>query len=153
MSKTVVGIFDNIDYAEMAARQIKSQGLPTEDISIVSKKEDGSPEVKDNISDGTLYGGVIGGVGGLLVGAGALMVPGLGIIAAAGPIAGALTGGIAGGIIGGLVDLGIPEQEGKRYEEDIRHGKVLFSMKTEDDKVAAVSSILRNNGAISVRTH
>jgi len=152
MSKTVVGIFDNIDYAETAARRIKEQGLRTEDISILSKREDGS-ETNDNISDGTLYGGVLGGIGGLLIGAGALMVPGLGVIAAAGPIAGALSGGITGGIIGGLVDLGIPEQESKRYEEDIRHGKILFSMETDEDKVDAVSSILRSCGALSVRTH
>ena len=32
MSKTVVGLFENQDYAEMAARRIKEQGLRTDDI-------------------------------------------------------------------------------------------------------------------------
>lgn len=153
MSKTVVGLFDNIDYAEMAARQIKDQGLRTEDISIVSKRGEEGSDINDNISDGTMYGGALGGVAGLLIGAGALMVPGLGIIAAAGPIAGALSGGITGGIVGGLLDLGIPERESRRYEDDVRHGKILFSMETDEDKINSVSSILRSCGALSVQSH
>lgn len=194
MSKTVVAIFDSIDYAETAARQIKEQGLRTDDISIVAKqrdeagngsgagagmvmgtgenpsmqqksKADGGIEasgdrngmrnniINDNISDGVISGGVLGGLAGLLIGAGSMVIPGLGIIAAAGPVAGLLSGAVTGGIVGGLVDLGIPESESRRYESDIRGGKVLFSMKTDEDKISRVTSLLRNNGATNVEVH
>jgi len=162
MSKTVVGLFDNQDHAETAARQVKDQGLRTDDISIVVKHgnadegEHGATmgrDVNDNISDGVVSGGVLGGIAGLLIGAGSMVIPGLGIIAAAGPITGLLSGAVTGGIVGGLIDLGIPENRSKEYEGELKRGKVLFSMKTDEDKVDRVTSILRNTGASSVETY
>jgi uncharacterized membrane protein len=158
MPVTVVGVFDRVDYAEKAAREIKEQGLRTDDISILVKNDDQSGEgrkgmVNDNISNGAVTGGIIGGLAGLLIGAGLVAIPGLGIIAAAGPVAGLIGGAATGGIVGGLVDLGIPEEESKKYESDIREGKVVFSMKTDEDKVESVRSILQANGAERVNTH
>ena len=46
---------------------------------------------QENISDGTAWGGALGGVAGLLAGVGALAIPGIGPIVAAGPLAGALS--------------------------------------------------------------
>lgn len=203
MSKTVVGIFDNQDHAEVAARRIKEQGLRTDDISIIAKHGEtgdpydqassggmretgGEPDafsgtggdiratgigtsgpmtaghtmsagaptgVNDNISDGVISGGVLGGIAGLLIGAGSMIIPGLGIIAAAGPIAGLLSGAVTGGVVGGLVDLGIPESKSRQYESDVRRGKVLFSMKTDEDKVDRITSILRNSGASNIEAY
>ena len=181
MSKTIVGMFDNRQHAETAAAKVKEQGLRTDDISIVSKQGDeGDPtntaagaaptgagtgdatavgmkndntQVNDNISDGVVSGSVLGGLAGLVIGAGSLIVPGLGIIAAAGPIAGLISGAVTGGIVGGLVDLGIPENRSKQYESDIKHGKILFSMKTDEDKVDKISSILKSSGATSVEAY
>lgn len=109
--------------------------------------------VNDNISDGVVTGGILGGIAGLLMGAGSMVVPGLGIVAAAGPITGLLSGAITGGIIGGLVDLGIPEEKSREYEKGVREGKVLFSMKTEEDKVDRVTDILKSNGATNVEVY
>ena len=115
---------------------------------------DGQPSrMNSNISDGVISGGLLGDLAGLLIGAGSMIVPGLGIIAAAGPITGLLSGAVTGGIVGGLIDLGIPENESRRYESDIRHGKVLFSMKTDDDKADRVAEILRNSGASNVQVY
>lgn len=165
MSRTIVGLFDTQDHAEMAARQVKDQGLRTDDISIIVKNsgqgEAGSDEgatnkkaqINDNISDGVVSGGLLGGIAGLLIGAGSMVIPGLGIIAAAGPITGLLSGAVTGGIVGGLVDLGIPERQSKQYESDVMQGRVLFSMKTDEDKVSRISSILRNSGAWNVEVY
>jgi uncharacterized membrane protein len=168
MSKTVVGIFDSRDQAEMAARHVRDQGLRTDDISIVAKQGEDNAQggqginasmmnrqagVNDNISGGVLSGGVLGGLAGLLIGTGSLFIPGLGIIAAAGPITGLLSGAVTGGIVGGLVDLGIPESRGRTYENDIRQGRILFSMKTDEDKVGQVASILKSSGASRVDTY
>ncbi|NLC67475.1 MAG: hypothetical protein GX754_01535, partial [Clostridiaceae bacterium] len=152
------------DNAENAARQIKEQGLRTEDISIVAKDgangqgikgldAAGRENINDNISDGAMTGGVLGGLAGLLIGAGSIAVPGLGIVAAAGPITGLISGAVTGGIVGGLVDLGIPEKRGQQYETDVKAGKILFTMKSEDENIGKVGSILRNNGAVSVDSY
>ncbi len=173
MSKTIAAIFDNYNNAENAARQIKDQGLRTDDISIVAKQGEGSSEttgttatmggasttatnrrgINDNISGGVMTGGILGGLAGLLIGAGSMVVPGLGIVAAAGPITGLLSGAVTGGIVGGLIDLGIPENRSRQYETDIKAGKILFSMRTDEDKVDQIASILRSNGAASVDSY
>jgi gas vesicle protein len=175
MSKTVVGIFDSYNYAETAARQIKDRGLRTDDISIVAKHGDegsttgtagavnttgttatmkrGGTAANDNISDGVVTGGILGGLAGLLIGAGSMVIPGLGIVAAAGPITGLISGAVTGGIVGGLVDLGIPENRSRQYETDIKAGKVLFSMRTDEDKIDSIASILRSNEAKTVDTY
>ncbi|NLY42810.1 MAG: hypothetical protein GX066_02335 [Clostridiaceae bacterium] len=165
MRKTIVAIFDSYTSAEDAARQIKENGLRTDDISIVAKdnqtntgKETNTftnenQRVNDNVSDGTVTGGVLGGVAGLLLGMGTMVIPGLGAIAAAGPIAGLLSGAITGGIVGGLVDLGIPEEAGRKYEEEVRQGRILWSMRTDDKNVDKVSDILNRCGAKSVDIH
>lgn len=165
MSRTIVGLFDSHVHAENAARQIKDLGLRTDDISIIAKHGDekddrvtatmtaGGRRVNDNISDGVVTGGILGGLAGLLIGAGSMVIPGLGIIAAAGPITGLLSGAVTGGIVGGLVDLGIPENRSKQYESDVRAGKILFSMKTDEDKTDRIASVLRSNGASSVDTY
>lgn len=165
MPKTITAIFARREYAEKAAREIKEQGLRTEDISIVAKERDdtqtgitatmgnGTKGINDNISDGVISGGILGGLAGLLIGAGSMVIPGLGIIAAAGPITGLLSGAVTGGIIGGLIDLGIPEDKSRQYETDIRAGKILFSMKVDEGNIDKVASILRNNGAESVDTY
>lgn len=172
MSKMIVATFQNYSDAERAARAIKEQGLRTDDISIVTRQSNTtdatSSDTKpgatmmsgnqsearnDNISDGVVAGGVLGGLAGLLLGAGSMVIPGIGAIAAAGPITGLLSGAVTGGIVGGLVDLGIPEAEGKAYEQQLRQGKVLFSMKTEDANIARVTELLKSNAALSVDTY
>lgn len=163
MSKTVAAVFEHYSHAENAARQIKDKGLRTDDISLVARQggeedggdtgatmRNGSRAVNDNISDGVVTGGILGGLAGLLIGAGSMVIPGLGIIAAAGPITGLLSGAVTGGIVGGLVDLGIPENKGRQYETDIKAGKVLFTMRTDEDRIEDVSSVLKDNGAKSV---
>lgn len=162
MARTVVGVFESYEMAEKAANQIKDRGLRTDDISIVAKSvsdenkgRDGAAKgaINDNISDGVVTGGILGGLAGLLIGAGSMVIPGLGIVAAAGPITGLLSGAVTGGIVGGLVDLGIPESKSKQYESELKSGRILFSMRTDDDKVSSISSVLYENGAKSVDSY
>ena len=78
------------------------------------------------MATGATSGAVVGGALGWLAGIGALAIPGVGPLIAAGPIIAALTGvgvgGAVGGITGGLIGLGIPEYEAKRYEGRIKAG-------------------------------
>jgi len=87
-----------------------------------------------------------------LVGVGALAVPGVGPLIAAGPILAALSGAAAGaavgGVTGGLVGYGMPEYEAKRYEGKVRDGNILLSVHTENrDERSRVKDIFKRNGA------
>lgn len=83
----------------------------------------------------TATGGVLGGIIGLLVGIGALAIPGVGPWLAAGPLlaalSGAATGATAGGIAGALIGFKIPEIRAKCREDRFTKGDILISVLAE----------------------
>ena len=83
---------------------------------------------------GRQAGGIAGGIFGALAGAGILTIPGLGLFIAAGPIIAAISGvavGAAmGGITGALVGMGLPESEARSYEDKVRAGSALLTVRT-----------------------
>ncbi|HHV62315.1 MAG TPA: hypothetical protein GXX51_06725 [Firmicutes bacterium] len=161
---TVIGVFDARDQAEKAINEMRNKGFDKNEISIVAKDQRGTGEggrgeggltmmAEDDLADGTVTGGAIGGAAGLLAGIGALAIPGIGPIVAAGPIAAALTGAVTGGLVGGLVDMGIPEQRSEFYENQVKQGRILTVIKADQKKVDDAARILRQNGATDVEVH
>jgi uncharacterized membrane protein len=163
MAKTVIGVFGSRDQAEKAINSLRQSGFSENEISLVAKDENqrGGQNTNDNtmgmqndsVADGTTTGGVLGGLAGLALGAGALAIPGIGPIVAAGPIAGMLTGAATGGVAGGLVDWGIPEERGRYYEGEVKKGKILAAIRAEDNRIDKAAQIMRDNGARDVETH
>lgn len=157
-TQTVIGVFNNRQSAETAISSLRSQGFSNEEINLISKKSgttqgNNKETYDDDIMDGTLTGSTIGGIGGLIVGSGALMLPGIGPILAVGPIAAAIGGAIAGGVAGGLIDWGIPAEASERYEENVKQGDILTVIRTTSSKVNSAAQVLRQNGAKDVETH
>jgi uncharacterized membrane protein len=169
MTKTVVALYDDIQQAHDAVRDLTSTGISRENISLVTNDAEGSysqqltrdaetnietSSTAENVGKGAGAGAVLGGLGGLVVGLGALAIPGIGPVVAAGPIAAALAGaGIgaaAGGLVGALVDLGIPEEEAMLYSEGVRHGGSLVSVQAEDRYVDRVIDILNHHQPIDL---
>lgn len=160
MLKTVVGLFEAREKAEKAVSALRGRGF-YEEISILASDsgKSGSHDSNNNsssgnsIASGVSTGGVLGGLAGLAMGAGALVIPGIGPILAAGPIAGLLSGAATGGIAGGLIDWGIPSERGKYYEGQVKEGKILASVRTEESRINDAAKIMRDNGAKDVETH
>jgi hypothetical protein len=101
---------------------------------------------------GAAAGGVLGGSLGLLVGMGALAIPGLGPFIAAGPIMAALSGSAVGGsvglLIGALIGSGIPEYEAKKYEAGLKAGNILISVHTDNEaEIKSANEIMSQEGA------
>lgn len=160
-------MFSNQESAEQAVRALREQGFERE-ISVVAKDQGESQQSgsgddmeaaqeegmgMDDLSEGTSWGGAIGGAAGLLAGAGALAIPGIGPIIAAGPLAAALSGVVAGGIAGGLIDMGIPEEEGQQFEEDVKQGKVLAIVETTTERLDTAEDTLKEHGAENVKLY
>ena len=106
-------------------------------------------EPMENRTDaaGTAVAGAsIGGLAGLLVGAAALAIPGVGPFIAAGPIAAALggmvAGSAAGGVIGALSSVGVPEEYARDYAARIEEGQSLVSVRTTPETRAVVEQVL-----------
>jgi len=159
-TKTVVGVFNSVPDAENAVSELERIGIPRGDISLVANKhatgykEGTSDKTSDVVADAGI-GAAIGGVGGLLLSAaGALTLPVIGPILAAGPIAAALTGAgvgaATGGLIGALTESGIPEDEAKYYAEGVRRGDVLVTVKSDSAFADRAREIMDDNGAVDV---
>ncbi|HOV80075.1 MAG TPA: hypothetical protein PK728_08175 [Bacillota bacterium] len=160
MLKTVIGLFDTRDQAEKAVTALRGGGFHEEISVLAADKTKAGMGMKNrpgaetgSVTTGVTAGGVLGGLAGLAAGAGALAVPGIGPIIAAGPIAGILSGAATGGIAGGLIDWGIPAERGKFYEGKVREGKILASVRTDENKVNDAANIMRQNGASDVEIH
>lgn len=163
--RTLIGLFNSRNQAERAITELQKRGLTGDEISIVAKgdKTQGDREEGQrmtglagggqDLSEGTYTGGVLGGLAGLLAGVGALAIPGIGPVVAAGPIAAAITGAVGGGIAGGLIDWGIPEERGRYYESKVKEGDILAIVKASREKVDDAADIFRRNGAQDVEVH
>jgi hypothetical protein len=160
MSKAVFCLARDRDQASSIVDQLKREGFPNTDISVLMADKTGSREfaheketkAPEGAVTGALTGGTVGGVLGWLLGIGALSIPGLGPFIAAGPIMAALSGSAvgaaAGGITGALIGMGIPEYEAKRYETNVKEGKVLVSVHADDgDEVRRAKEIFERSGA------
>jgi hypothetical protein len=124
--------------------RLKDAGFSNNDISVLMSEGSRSKEfamdnqtkAPEGAATGAGTGAVLGGVLGWLTGIGALAIPGLGPLIAAGPImaalSGAAVGGAVGGLTGALIGMGIPEFEAKRYEGRLKAGNILIAVHSEN---------------------
>ena len=156
----VFGIYPTTSQAERSVDRLMASGFTSDDISVLlpdhnSTKEfahEKNTKAPEGTTTGVAASGAIGGTLGLLAGIGALAIPGVGPLIAAGPIMGALAGlgvgGAVGGLIGALVGMGIPEYEAKRYEGRIKDGGVLLSVHCDtSDQITRAKDLLKQTGA------
>src|ERR1700736_4011569 len=156
----VFGIYSTRSAAENAADAIVKAGFATSDISVLLPENLGSRPIAtekatkapEGATPAAGTGAVLGGALGLLAGIGALAIPGVGPLIAAGPImatlAGLGVGGAIGGVTGALVGMGIPEYEAKRYEGRIQKGGILLSVHcTSSDEVKRAKQIMEGTNA------
>lgn len=156
-------IFSTRKAAESAVDQLTTAGFSNDDVSVLMSDKDGSKDfatekntkAPEGTATGVGVGGVIGGTLGLLAGIGALAIPGVGPLIAAGPIMASLAGlgigGAVGGLVGALVGMGIPEYEAKRYEGRINDGGILLSVHCDSsEEVSRAKDILKAAGGEDV---
>jgi hypothetical protein len=179
MARTVVAIYDDLQAANRAVRELVDSGIPRDNISVIAhNRGEGDQNVvrdrdvtqkSDTVADetgagagvGAGIGAAIGGIGGLLVGLGALVIPGIGPVIAAGPLAvalstltgagvGAVAGGVTGGLLGALIGLGIPEEEAGYYVEGVRRGGILVTVQADDANTDRVIDVLNRYNPMDI---
>src|ERR1043165_3938891 len=126
MSRELVayGIYPDRAAFDRALESLRAAGFRNSDISAILPERDQTTrdlaheinsKAPECIATGAGAGAAVGGVLGWLVGVGALAIPGIGPLIAAGPVVAALAGagaaGATGGLVGGRVGGGIPEIE------------------------------------------
>src|SRR3982074_2019837 len=101
----VLGIYATPALAETAVDHLIARGFTNSSISVLLPDDEStrafahekSTKAPEGTATGAVTGGVIGGTLGLLAGIGALAIPGVGPLIAAGPIMATLAGAGAGG--------------------------------------------------------
>jgi hypothetical protein len=160
------GLYPDRASFDAALDAFRAAGFRNSDISAVLPDRDRTTKdlaheintkTPEGVAAGAGTGAALGGVLGWLVGVGAIAIPGIGPLVAAGPIVAALAGagaaGAAGGLVGGLVGAGIPEIEAKRYAGRIREGGYLISVHCDDrDWAKRAEEILETTGGRDVVT-
>lgn len=154
------GIYKDRATAEKAVDRLLAGGFSNQDVSVLMSDNSGSKDfatekntkAPEGTTTGVGVGGVVGGTLGLLAGIGALAIPGVGPLIAAGPImaglAGLGIGGAVGGLVGALVGMGIPEYEAKRYEGRVKDGGILLSVHcSTSEEISKAKDILKATGA------
>ncbi|HLP42709.1 MAG TPA: DUF3341 domain-containing protein [Fibrobacteria bacterium] len=160
MSKAVFCMVNSQDHADLIVNHLRDSGFHQDTISAILPDHKGNldfalrhgTKAPEGATAGVTTGGIIGAGLGLLVGMGALTIPGVGPLLAAGPIvatlSGAAVGGAVGGIAGALVGMGIPEFEAKLYEGKVRAGGILIAVHTQDPEHARkAKEVFQDTGA------
>src|SRR6202046_5018583 len=156
----VFGIFTTVASADNATDSLVKSGFSASDISALLPENLGNKAIgtekatkaPEGATAGAGTGAVLGGALGLLAGIGALAIPGVGPLIAAGPIMAALAGvgvgGAVGGFTGALIGMGIPEYEAKRYEGRLKKGGILLSVHCDtSDDIKRAKEIMKNTHA------
>ena len=139
VGSSIVAVYPDHPSAEQAVRQLHEAGFAMRDLSIIGRDFQVTEEPVGFISAGDYAkagagtGAWFGGLFGLLVGAAFLILPGVGPVVVAGPLAAALLAGLEGAIAGtavgslagALVGWGIPQDRALKYETQIKGGKFI----------------------------
>jgi hypothetical protein len=168
--RTVVGLFDRFEDAQQVVRELNQAGFRGDEINLIARDANGEytqsidtdrvgrgEDVSDGAGAGAGIGAVLGGIAGFLVGLGALAIPGIGPVIAAGPIVGALggagIGAVSGGLIGALVDWGVPDEHANYYAEGVRRGGTLVAVRADDVRVDQALQIMNRYNPVDIERH
>ncbi len=177
MMVTLSRLYADNRTARAVVDELMAAGLPEDDIGIIAPAGEGSHAMKnadlevaddmvDRDRDGADdhgeavnktagAGALVGGAAGLLAGLGAITIPGVGPVLAAGWLAstlgGAVIGGAAGGMIGALVQTGVSENDAAQYADGVRRGGTLVTIRVMGEDRAFYEDILASKAAGRVR--
>ena len=168
-------LFDSYEHASQAVADLERTGVPHSAISIVANNSDGrynnsipapvsasdaKPVPEDAAAEGAgtgaTLGTVLGGGAGLLAGLGMLAIPGIGPVVAAGWLVatalGAGLGAASGGLLGSLIGAGMSETDAHVYAESVRRGGTLVTVRADESQSAVIEHTLAKHATIDVST-
>jgi hypothetical protein len=158
-------MYDSYDHAQMVVSELEAAGIPQDHISLVAseKGRNGATAQPDRVvtpetasGAGAVVGTVVGGGVGLLAGIGALAIPGVGPVVAAGWLVATLTGaGIgaaSGGLVGALTGAGVSREEADVYSRGVLAGGSLITVRVSDSDAPRVEDVMGRHGPVDWQT-
>src|SRR5664279_774711 len=166
-NSAVVAIYNSHTEAEASVKELQRCGVDMKKLSIVGKDYHTEEQVVGyyNTGERMKYWGKLGafwgGLWGMLFGAAAFAIPGIGPVLVAGPlvawIVGALEGAVVVGGLGaigaGLCSIGLPKDSVVTYETAIGSDKFLVLVHGTADEVAKAKDIMQTTEPVEVAVH
>ena len=158
----VLALFSSPAAAAAGARAVHAIGVTSERISVVSRNHDEEGALAEQM-DATPGADIedsrpaarFGELSGLALAAIAIVMPGIGPIVTAGPLAAGLgeaAGHVAGGVASALESAGVAAERAESLEREIRGGAVLLGVHATPGDVAHIQQALASAGASAVDT-
>ncbi len=176
--RTIAHLYDTYETAQRVVNELEAAGFSHDHVSIVANEQT-STNYGTNATTGTMVddasapvttapvadpatgagtgasiGTIIGGGAGLLAGIGALAIPGVGPVIAAGWLVATLTGAgagaAAGGLLGSLTGAGVSEDHAHVYAEGVRRGSTLVTVRADEAKAGEAESIMNRYAPVDI---
>ena len=179
--RTIAHLYDSYTSAQTVVTELENSGFSHDQVSIVANQGSFSTTATGADTTGTTgtmtgtgavgqtvaaepaatgagtgasVGTLLGGGAGLLAGIGALAIPGVGPVVAAGwliaTLTGAGAGAAAGGLLGSLTGAGVPEDNANVYTEGVRRGSTLVTVRAEDTQAAQAETIMQRYHPVDI---
>lgn len=154
---TIVGVFRTRAEAERTVSDLRAAGYRDEDIGLVGKDDRGNTVRTDgagetNAAEGAAIGAAAGAATGAAIGAGILagVIPVIGPVLAIGTLGTILVNAAGGaaiaGIAGALIGWGIPEEDAKYYEDEVKAGRYVVTVNPRNKADSAREIYTRHGG-------
>jgi len=158
----VTAVFENRGKAESAIDNLWHAGFQHDQVGIlmpggrVAEATTATEGAEENAAEGAVAGAAAGGAIGAVAGALATtFIPGIGPVLAGGLLTGIVLGGAAGAAagsyLGPFVALGFSEDQARHYHDELKAGRTIVTVRTEDRAADAVA-ILRSHGGQTAST-
>jgi len=153
----LIGLFRDKTTAAIAAREVHALGVDKADLSVVASDHQAEGRIANEVGatpgveiEDSRPAARLGELGGFLLAAIAVGLPGTGSVVAAGPLAaelGEAAGHVVGNLTSMLVKAGLSDAEALEWERVMKTGSVLLGVHARAVSQDAVEAALRHSGA------
>ena len=158
----VFGLYSTPSAAAAGARALHALGVARDQISVVSRNHDEAGALAEQMDaspgadiEDSRPAARLGELGGQVLAAIALVMPGIGPIVAAGPLSadlGEAVGHAAGGLASVLASAGVPQARAGALQREVERGSVLVAVHVTSGHTPAIVEALTATGAVNVDT-
>lgn len=156
----VLAVFDSPASAAAAARALHAVGVARDRISVVTRSHDEEGALAEQMDatpgadiEDSRPAAILGELGGQVLAAIALVMPGIGPIVAAGPLSAGLgeaAGHVAGSVASVLSNAGVADERAEALQQAVEAGAVLLGVHATSGDIEPIRQAVHASGAREV---
>jgi hypothetical protein len=156
----IVALYDSAADAARGARAVHALGVTRDRISVVARNHEQAGDLADRMDatpgadiEDSRFAGRLGELGGQLLAAIAVVMPGIGPIVTSGPLAAGLgeaAGHVAGSLASVLTAAGVPEDRADALQAAVEQGRILLAVHSTAGGAAEIRAALESAGAVEI---